>query len=70
MLETSNWLVVIYSVVTKLLSHVTHNARMHCHKRDWLMAVALFAPLPLKPAWKPGSWIQWIRWVAPFYALT
>ena len=60
MLETSNWLVVIYSVVTKLLSHVTHNTRMHCHKRDWLMVVALFAP-PLE---------AWVRWVAPFYALT
>ena len=47
-------------MVTKLLSHVTHNARMHCHKRDWLMVVALFAP-PLE---------AWIRWVAPFYALT
>ena len=47
-------------MVTKLLSHVTHNARMHCHKRDRLMVVALFAP-PLE---------AWIRWVAPFYALT
>ena len=45
-------------MVTKLLSHVTHNTRMHCHKRDWLMVVALFAP-PLE---------AWIRWVAPFYA--
>ena len=40
MLETSNWL------VTKLLSHVTHNTRMHCHKRDWLMVVKRYSPLP------------------------
>ena len=32
---------------------------MHCHKRDWFMVVALFAP----------SLEAWIRWVAPFYAL-
>ena len=71
-ISKSNWLVVIYSghqmlshvlrqvMLSHVLSHVTHNTRMHCHKRDWLMVVALFAP-PLE---------AWIRWVAPFYALT
>ena len=39
---------------------MTHNTRMHYHKRDLLMVVALFAP-PLE---------AWIRWIAPFYVLT
>ena len=39
---------------------MTHNTRMHYHKRDLLVVVALFAP-PLE---------AWIRRVAPFYAQT
>jgi hypothetical protein len=34
-------------VVTKLLSHVTHNARMHCHKRDLGLAYGMESNLGL-----------------------
>ena len=63
MLETSNWLVVIYS------GHQIAEPRDPQYKdalpQEGLayglyMVVALFAP-PLE---------AWIRWVAPFYALT
>ena len=64
MLETSNWLVVIYS------GHQIAEPRMEPRDPQYkdalpqeglaYMVVALFAP-PLE---------AWIRWAVPFYALT
>ena len=48
MLETLNWLVVIYSGY-QIAEPRDPQCKDHCHKRDWLMVVALFAPPLLKP---------------------